>query len=700
MNGLARFKIVLVLAWRNLFSHKGKNTIVGLIMLLGTFLVVLGSSLLDSVDHSMTRSITASVAGHMQIYDEKARDELALFGEGFMGRPDIGTMPEFNKIKTILSKVPNVKAIVPMGIDFAEFFSSTQLDDSIDGLRKAHEAGQNEKAKAQATKIRSLCALLEEEYKNRLKVLADTTELQRQLADIRRAQSDEFWALLPTDPNQVIEFLDTKLAPLVDQNEMNFLRYLGTDLHLFAKHFDTFEIVSGEMVPQGSRGMLISQKFYDDRLRNKVAREFDALHRQVVDLNRKIADDPMLQNRVKRMVRQYRRVTYQFQPEQVDGFKQKLQTLMPESKAEQDIDELVQLFLNVTDSNLEARHKFFFAEIAPHIPLYLFDVGDVITLRAFTRTGYIKSANIKIYGTYRFQGLESSALASAFNLMDIMTFRDLFGYMTREKLEELKEIKQRVGVTDVAADDAEEALFGGDGEVEAAVKDHAGFDEFADVDLKGTVIDGKVMQDSKFTQADIDNGLALNAAIVIEDADKLPQTLAAVEQAIAKNGLGLQVADWKSAAGIVGQLITLMRALLYVAIFIIFLVAIVIINNTMVMATMERTMEIGTMRAIGGQRRFVLVLFMTETTVLGLIAGVLGAALGALTVSHFGTVGIPAVEDILVLLFGGPRLYPTVGLSNLIVAGAIILGVSMLATFYPAFIATRIPPVVAMQPRE
>ena len=60
-----------------------------------------------------------------------------------------------------------------------------------------------------------------------------------------------------------------------------------------------------------------------------------------------------------------------------------------------------------------------------------------------------------------------------------------------------------------------------------------------------------------------------------------------------------------------------LNGVLFVAIFIIFFVASVIINNAMTMATVERVAEIGTMRAIGAQRSFVMWIFMIETLALG-----------------------------------------------------------------------------------
>jgi ABC-type antimicrobial peptide transport system permease subunit len=134
-----------------------------------------------------------------------------------------------------------------------------------------------------------------------------------------------------------------------------------------------------------------------------------------------------------------------------------------------------------------------------------------------------------------------------------------------------------------------------------------------------------------------------------------------------------------------------------VAVFIIFIVAIVIINNSLVMSTLERTREIGTMRAIGAQRSFIMQMFLVETGVLSLIFGGLGAALGAGLMFILETTGIPAWDRITVFLFAGPRLYPSLMVHHLVIAMGVIVTVGLASTLYPARLATRIAPIVAMQ---
>ena len=63
-----------------------------------------------------------------------------------------------------------------------------------------------------------------------------------------------------------------------------------------------------------------------------------------------------------------------------------------------------------------------------------------------------------------------------------------------------------------------------------------------------------------------------------------------------------------------------------------------------------------------------------------------------------GTAGIPASSPTLYIFFSGPKLFPELGASNLVVAFVIVLLVSALSTLYPAFLATRVSPITASCP--
>jgi ABC-type antimicrobial peptide transport system permease subunit len=205
----------------------------------------------------------------------------------------------------------------------------------------------------------------------------------------------------------------------------------------------------------------------------------------------------------------------------------------------------------------------------------------------------------------------------------------------------------------------------------------------------------------RYSQDEIDRGVALNAALVLDDPARLGQTLKDVQRASDQAKLGLKVLDWETASGVVGQFVVVLRIIITVAILIFFLVALVIINNAMVMATLQRVKEIGTMRAIGAQRRFVLVMLLVEITTVGLVFGLGGVALGGLVVALVRVAGgIPATTDMLNFLFAGPALFPTMDTASVVVSLVVVVVVSILSGFYPALLAMRVTPVEAMASEE
>jgi ABC-type lipoprotein release transport system permease subunit len=200
------------------------------------------------------------------------------------------------------------------------------------------------------------------------------------------------------------------------------------------------------------------------------------------------------------------------------------------------------------------------------------------------------------------------------------------------------------------------------------------------------------------SQQEIDAGVALNAAVILHDPSRAPESLRAVRSALAAAHMDMKVVDWQQASGVVGQFVSLARIILYTAVLIIFAVALVIINNAMVMATLQRVKEIGTLRAIGAQKRFVLSMLLLETSVVGIVFGFVGALLGAAVVWLIRVRGgIPATNEQLYFFYSGPSLIPRLGAASLVGSLVVVMVVSIASGIYPALIATRVSPLDAMQ---
>ena len=89
---------------------------------------------------------------------------------------------------------------------------------------------------------------------------------------------------------------------------MFFLRYFGTDPQAFAKHFDLFEILEGQLTPPGQRGIMINRLFRERRFKNRIAYTLDKIDEAREDQGRTIQEDEELQQWVARNIRQYRTI--------------------------------------------------------------------------------------------------------------------------------------------------------------------------------------------------------------------------------------------------------------------------------------------------------------------------------------------------------------------------------------------------------
>jgi len=128
------------------------------------------------------------------------------------------------------------------------------------------------------------------------------------------------------------------------------------------------------------------------------------------------------------------------------------------------------------------------------------------------------------------------------------------------------------------------------------------------------------------------------------------------------------------------------------------LVTTINIVNVMLMSVTERYREIGTMKTLGALTAHVVMLFMIEASIVGLIGGLLGTVVGYIIAAlvygaqyGFGYVGKAATS---------PSSFVAIGPS---VVSYFVLGVglafvlSVVATVYPAYRAAKLSPAVAIR---
>jgi ABC-type lipoprotein release transport system permease subunit len=124
-------------------------------------------------------------------------------------------------------------------------------------------------------------------------------------------------------------------------------------------------------------------------------------------------------------------------------------------------------------------------------------------------------------------------------------------------------------------------------------------------------------------------------------------------------------------------------------------VVVIGILNTLAIAVRERTREIGTLRAIGMQRRKVLWLFLLETALLGLAGAAGGALVAALVAALLNAIGIRIPEGMQLFLMQERLsflLQPRAVVGEVLFLAAVTVAASLL----PARRAARLKPITAM----
>ena len=118
--------------------------------------------------------------------------------------------------------------------------------------------------------------------------------------------------------------------------------------------------------------------------------------------------------------------------------------------------------------------------------------------------------------------------------------------------------------------------------------------------------------------------------------------------------------------------------------------------NTLVISVIERTPEIGTMRALGAQKKFIWKMFIFETFSITIVFGILGILLAFLIIWILNMIGIPATNTFLEILFAGKELHPQISGMSVATSMIAVCIVGFIAHLYPVSVALKIQPIRAI----
>ncbi|MCU4163537.1 ABC transporter permease [Carboxylicivirga caseinilyticus] len=193
--------------------------------------------------------------------------------------------------------------------------------------------------------------------------------------------------------------------------------------------------------------------------------------------------------------------------------------------------------------------------------------------------------------------------------------------------------------------------------------------------------------------ADINAGHEI--AVLLNQSDDVPAVLTGLTNKYQQ----YDVKEWRKIMPEVSMLESSLDISMYIFMIIILLALTFGIINTMLMAVLERTKELGMLMSIGMNKGRVFKMIMIETVFLSLIGGVVGIIIGALVTVLTAKSGI----DISIVSEGfgamgyDSMVYPVLRIKNVIDVVVMVFITGMLAALYPAYKALKLKPAEAIR---
>ncbi len=307
---------------------------------------------------------------------------------------------------------------------------------------------------------------------------------------------------------------------------------------------------------------------------------------------------------------------------------------------------------------------------------------DSIIFLGYSDKNTTQDIRLDVKGIVRFNSLNT--IFGHYNLVDIESFRECLGFFSGASRQvNLSEEKKKILEMENLDDLFSEGVFAEKNRETATPIQR---------DLKLTP------EPAAITDSDIDKEAgAYNVVFVkLKKGISLEDGLQKINRDLKENNLKSRAVSWKKAFGFLGSMAIVIKGALVGFVMLIFFVAVIIIVNTLTMAAIERTTEIGMMRAIGARKSFIGTMFLGETGILTVIFGGAGIIAGVIAVKIMPLFNITSENDMVQLLFGGDSLFPVLSLSDIFVTIVQLLFVTAIAVIYPIKIAKDITPLEAI----
>lgn len=167
-----------------------------------------------------------------------------------------------------------------------------------------------------------------------------------------------------------------------------------------------------------------------------------------------------------------------------------------------------------------------------------------------------------------------------------------------------------------------------------------------------------------------------------------------IQGQLAKQFPGVQVKTWKEINRPLFLALRLEKIVMFVTISLIIFVAALNLISSLSMLILEKRPSVGVLRTLGATERTILTIFLEVGLLIGLSGTILGNVFGlsiSWLINHYHLIPLPAG------IYPIPYLPLTIDPSDVLGVNAVAVILSIIATWYPARMASRLDPIAAIR---
>ena len=193
---------------------------------------------------------------------------------------------------------------------------------------------------------------------------------------------------------------------------------------------------------------------------------------------------------------------------------------------------------------------------------------------------------------------------------------------------------------------------------------------------------------------DKENGIYDSIVVKIKNEDQLDETIAKIERKlmtvrhVTEKDRDFSISSSKQTQEARSEMMSSMNMFLVAIAAVSLIVGAVGIANTMFTSVLEKTKEIGIMKAIGARNRDIMTIFLLNAALIGLVGGLIGIIIGTMLSG-----AIPALMGDMRMFRGGTL----VSMSSIILALSVSVSVGIIAGLVPAYQGSKLKPVDALR---